>query len=66
MMHIERNEEAKNDPIFIQTMGMLATKTETFAIKYLSRFSVHEFTTVMLYYLQHDNMMSKILLQKMI
>ncbi len=39
---------------------------ETFAVKNLNRMNIHEFTTIMLFYLQHDAAVSKLLMEQMI
>jgi hypothetical protein len=47
----------------------LATTVETFVVKNFSSLNIHEFTTIMLFYLrgeQHDLALSKQLLEKML
>lgn len=67
--HIERSEFGE-DPIFMNDFYQLATTAETFVVKNFDRLNIHEFTTIILFYLrggqagEHDTALSKALLDK--
>jgi len=58
-MHLERNPEVKNDPLFFAKICQLTTMADTFVIKNLERLNMHEFTTIVIYYLNHHDVCSK-------
>lgn len=41
------------DPVFFSKLCNLAQMLDTFAIKNIGRMSIHEFTTVVIYYFNH-------------
>ncbi|CDW91217.1 UNKNOWN [Stylonychia lemnae] len=65
IMHIQRSELSK-DADYMQQFYDLAKTAETFAIKNIERMNIHEFATIMLFYLQNDQCITKQLIEKMI
>ncbi len=66
--HLERSEFG-SDPVYMQEFHQLAATAETFVVKNFASLNIHEFTTIMLFYLrgeQHDLALSKQLLEKML
>lgn len=66
--HLERSELSK-DQLFMRDFYQLATTAETFVTKHFTKLNIHEFTTLMLFYLRgsvHDSALSKPLLDKFI
>jgi hypothetical protein len=49
--HLERSDYGE-DPIFMNDFYQLATTAETFVIKNFDRLNIHEFTTIVLFYLR--------------
>ncbi len=59
--HLERSKFG-SDPLYMQEFHQLAATSETFVVKNFASLNIHEFTTIMLFYLrgeQHDLALSK-------
>eukprot|EP00347_Sterkiella_histriomuscorum_P019411 403341726 len=63
IMHIQRSELGQ-DHTYMSQFFQLTSMVETFTQKNLPKMNIHEFTTVLLFYLQHDHALSKSLLQQ--
>lgn len=67
--HLERSELVE-DQVFMRDFYQLAATAETFVIKNFDRLNIHEFTTIILFYLrggnngEHDSAISRPLLEK--
>lgn len=65
-MHLERSPEVQDDPIFFTKICQLTQMADTFAIQNLEKMSLHEYTTTVIYYFNHQDVMSAKLRQALI
>lgn len=65
-MHLERSPEVQDDPIFFTKICQLTQMADTFAVQNLEQMSLHEYTTTVIYYFNHQDVMSAKLRQALI
>lgn len=65
-MHLERSPEVQDDPVFFTKICQLTQMADTFAVQNLEKMSLHEYTTTVIYYFNHQDVMSTKLRQALI
>ena len=65
-MHLERNGEVKGDHQFFSKLCQLTQMADTFVIQNLDRMNLHEFTTTVIYYFNHQEICSQKLRQSLV
>ena len=56
--HLERSQAVKDDPVFFTKIMQLTQMIDTFVLKNVENMNLHEFTTMVIYYFNHNDICS--------